>query len=58
MIFSQTELLEKNVYLVEHIKALHERMVHMKAVVLARPTPETLEVVRRHFPPALHICLT
>lgn len=43
MIYSQTQILEKEVFLVEQLGFKHEVMHHLKAVVLVQPTEENVE---------------
>mmetsp|Transcript_31700 Transcript_31700/g.41897 ORF Transcript_31700/g.41897 Transcript_31700/m.41897 type:complete len:574 (+) Transcript_31700:80-1801(+) len=49
-VYSQTDILEKEVYLVEqlgHGSADHEPMTHLKAAVFLQPTRSNLELLRR-----------
>jgi vacuolar protein sorting-associated protein 45 len=38
MVYSQSQILEREVYLTKLLEPPHERMMHLKAVVLVRPT--------------------
>lgn len=43
MVYSQTEILQKEVFLVEKLqKAKRDKMQHMKAVVFVRPTQQNV----------------
>lgn len=44
---TQSEILAQQVFLVETIRATHERMMHLKAVVFVRPTRENVQVLAR-----------
>ncbi|KDO31880.1 hypothetical protein SPRG_03096 [Saprolegnia parasitica CBS 223.65] len=47
MVLSQSQILEKQVFLVEQLGAkTHERMAHLKAAVLLRPTLRNLELLK------------
>jgi vacuolar protein sorting-associated protein 45 len=46
-VYSQTQILEKEFYLIEQLSASHEAMPHLKAAVFVRPTPANLEVLQR-----------
>jgi vacuolar protein sorting-associated protein 45 len=46
-VYSQTEILGKEVYLIEHLGTAHEAMPHMKAAVFVRPTPENIDLLAR-----------
>ncbi|OQR99928.1 hypothetical protein THRCLA_06328, partial [Thraustotheca clavata] len=47
MVISQSQILEKQVFLVEQLGAKsHERMQHLKAAVLLRPTLRNLELLK------------
>lgn len=45
MVYSQSQILEKEVYLVEKLDADHEPMQHLKAVCFIRPTRENIQVL-------------
>ena len=47
MVYSQSKILDKEVYLVERLDAKHEPMMHLRAVCLLRPTPDNLENLKR-----------
>lgn len=47
MVYSQSEILEKDVFLVESLGVSHERMTHLKAAVFIRPTAYNLETLKR-----------
>lgn len=47
MVYSQTQILEKEVYLVEQLGKRHEAMSHLKAAVFIQPTGENLELLLR-----------
>ena len=54
MVYSQSQILEKEVYLVEKMDADHEPMQHLKAVYFIRPTKENIhklsaEIARPRF---------
>ncbi|KAJ1455209.1 Sec1-like protein [Pelagophyceae sp. CCMP2097] len=48
MVYSQTQILEKDVFLVERLEqtAKHEAMKHLKAAVFVRPTAENLVLLK------------
>ena len=48
MVYTQTQILSKQVYLVEHMKntAQHGRMMHLKAIVFLRPTLANVELLK------------
>lgn len=45
MVYSQSQILEKEVYLVERMDAEHEPMQHLKAVYFIRPTRENIQAL-------------
>lgn len=45
MVYSQSQILEKEVYLVERVDADHEAMQHLKAVYFIRPTRENIQTL-------------
>lgn len=45
MVYSQTQILEKEVYLVEQLGKRHESMNHLKAAVFVRPTEINIEML-------------
>ena len=45
MVYSQTQILEQNVYLVELLGAQHEPMLHLKAALFIRPTEANLTIL-------------
>lgn len=45
MVYSQTQILEQDVYLVEKLGVKHEMMNHMKAVVLIQPNEANLDIL-------------
>ena len=46
LIFSQSKILKKDVYLIERIEAPGEgKMLHLKAVFFIRPTEENLKAI-------------
>jgi len=45
MVYSQTQILEKEVYLVEQIGKRHEAMSHLKAAVFVQPTEANLTLL-------------
>lgn len=45
MVYSMNEILAKEVYLVESLEADHQSLGHMKAIVLARPTAESIKLI-------------
>ena len=49
MVYTQTQILSKQVYLVEHLKntAKHGRMMHLKAVVFVRPSMSNIELLKK-----------
>lgn len=49
MVYSQSQVLEKEVYLVEKLDADHEAMQHLKAVCFVRPTRENVQILNAEF---------
>lgn len=47
MVYSQTQILEQEVYLVEQLNKVHEAMGHLKAAVLIQPTESNIEILMR-----------
>jgi vacuolar protein sorting-associated protein 45 len=47
MVYTQTQILEKEVYLVEQLGRNHEPMAHLKAAVFVQPTEANFEMLRR-----------
>ena len=47
MIYTQTQILAKEVYLVEQIGSKHARMTHLKALLFVRPTFENIRTIGR-----------
>ena len=45
MVYSQTQILEQEVYLVEQLGKRHEPMPHLKAAVFVQPTEQNLELL-------------
>lgn len=45
MVYSQSQILEKEVYLVERLDANHEPMQHLKAVCFIRPTRDNIRIL-------------
>lgn len=45
MVYSQSQILEREVYLVERLDADHEPMQHLKAVYFIRPTKENIQTL-------------
>ena len=45
MVYSQTQILEKSVYLVELLGARHEPMLHLKAAVFVQPNEKNLALL-------------
>lgn len=45
MVYSQTQILEQEVYLVERIGKKHEAMHHLKAVLYLEPTEENMDLL-------------
>ena len=45
MVYSQTQILEQEVYLVEQLGKRHEPMPHLKAAVFVQPTESNLELL-------------
>ncbi|CAM9217961.1 unnamed protein product [Choristocarpus tenellus] len=45
MVYSQSQILEKEVYLVERLDAEHEPMQHLKAACFIRPTRENVQAL-------------
>lgn len=48
-VFSQTQILENDFYLVEQLGSDHEPMPHLKAAVFVRPTAENVAILSREF---------
>ncbi len=48
MVYSMNDILAKEVYLVETLDSSHESLGHMKAVVMVRPTNETIKQLVAH----------
>ena len=44
MVYTQTQILEQQVYLVEQLGKPHEAMSHMKAAVLLQPTEANVDI--------------
>ena len=49
MVYSQTQVLEREVYLVEQLGKAHESMTHLKACVFIQPTDENINKLLREF---------
>ena len=49
MVYTQSQILAKEVYLVETLDADHERMTHLKAACFLRPTQENLKLLEAEF---------
>jgi vacuolar protein sorting-associated protein 45 len=47
MVYTQTQLLEKEIYLVEQMGKNHEMMQHLKAVVFVRPSEQNLALLKK-----------
>jgi vacuolar protein sorting-associated protein 45 len=47
MVYSQTQILEKEVYLVEQLGKKHEGMNHLKAALFVQPTEANFELIAR-----------
>lgn len=47
MVYSQTQILEKEVYFIEGLGKRHEPMTHMKAAVFIQPTDANIELLIR-----------
>ena len=45
MVYSQTQILEQDVYLVEKLGKPHEAMNHLKAAVFVQPTEQNLALL-------------
>ena len=45
MVYSQTQILEKEVYLVERLGKDHETMAHLKAAVFVQPTETNIKLI-------------
>ena len=45
MVYSMNEILSKEVYLVESLEANHDSLGHMKAIVIARPTNDSIKLI-------------
>mmetsp|Transcript_73524 Transcript_73524/g.209250 ORF Transcript_73524/g.209250 Transcript_73524/m.209250 type:complete len:393 (+) Transcript_73524:230-1408(+) len=48
-VYSQTQILENDFYLVEQLGSDHEPMPHLKAAVFVRPTAENVAILSREF---------
>jgi len=48
MVYSMNDILSKEVYLVDNLEGQHESTGHMKAVVLVRPSSDTIRELVRH----------
>lgn len=48
LVYTQTEILNKEVFLVETLGKKHQRMLHMKAVVFVRPTKPSVRALKEH----------
>jgi len=46
MVYTQTQLLEKEIFLVERIGKAHEPMRHLKAIIFLQPTEENLRAIK------------
>jgi vacuolar protein sorting-associated protein 45 len=46
-VYSQTQILEKEFYLIEQLGANHEPMPHLKAAMFVRPTAANVEMIIR-----------
>ncbi len=46
-VYSQTQILDKEFYLIEQLGAAHEAMPHLKAAVFVRPTLANIEILAR-----------
>ena len=49
MVYTQSQILEKEVYLVETLGNDHERMLHLKAAVFVRPSRTNADLLKREF---------
>eukprot|EP00937_MAST-01D_sp_MAST-1D-sp2_P002826 g2826.t1 len=49
MVYTQSQILEKEVYLVETLGNAHERMLHLKAAVFVRPTRANADLLKSEF---------
>ncbi|DAZ93883.1 TPA: hypothetical protein N0F65_004730 [Lagenidium giganteum] len=47
MVMSQSQILQREVFLVEQLDASHERMAHLKAAVFVRPTAANVELLKK-----------
>ena len=47
MVYSQTQILEQEVYLVEQLGKAHEAMPHLKAAVFLQPTEANFDLLLR-----------
>ncbi|CAH0490209.1 unnamed protein product [Peronospora farinosa] len=47
MVMSQSHILQREVFLVEELDAVHEPMLHLKAAVFVRPTARNIELLRQ-----------
>lgn len=45
--YSQTEIMDRDFYLVEQLGSTHEAMPHMKAAVFVRPTQQSVSLLIR-----------
>ncbi|CAH0479968.1 unnamed protein product [Peronospora belbahrii] len=45
MVMSQSHILQREVFLVEQLDAVHEQMLHLKAAVFVRPTAHNVELL-------------
>ena len=46
-VYSQTQILEKEFYLIEQLGSAHEAMPHLKAAVFIRPTEANIDMISR-----------
>jgi vacuolar protein sorting-associated protein 45 len=46
-VYSQTQILDKEFYLIEQLGAQHEPMPHLKAAVFVRPTAMNIDILTR-----------
>jgi vacuolar protein sorting-associated protein 45 len=47
MVYSQTQILEKEVYLIEKLGKEHEPLSHLKAAVFVQPTQQNIELLKK-----------
>lgn len=47
MVMSQSQILQREVFLVEQLDAVHEPMLHLKAAVFVRPTAANVELIKK-----------